>query len=185
MRPCLLIHNCDRIYKIQKTDISRKCIRKGRCCLCKIGGYNWKAHYAVQLTENEHSHEFFNYKIEGKTGDGKVISCSVFPGIQAVYNDLKLFHCGRTVPRNEEIIEINYCIEGRYECEVNNQYCFFAGPGDLSVGIVGRREAAGGFPIGCFTGLTLFINLSSPGHFSVAFREKFAITPGAYKKHFR
>jgi len=126
-----------------------------------MGNYNWKAHYAVQLTEQEHSDAFCTYEIDAKAGTGKVTSCTVFPGIQAVYNDLKISHCGRTVPRKEEIVEINYCIEGRYECEVNNQYCFFASPGDLSVGIVGRKEAAGGFPTGHFTGLTLFVELST------------------------
>lgn len=88
-------------------------------------------------------------------------SCTVFPGIQIVYNDLKLLHCGRRVPKTEEIVEINYCMEGRYECEVSSQYCFYARAGDLSVGNAGRREAAGSFPTGRFCGLTIFVELSS------------------------
>lgn len=126
-----------------------------------MDSYDWKTHYSVQLVEQEKTGEFHHYSIKEETGRGKVISCTVFPGIQAVYNCLNLPHCGRRVPKSEDIIEINYCIEGRYECEVNKQYCFYAVPGDLSVGSVGRREAAGSFPTGHFAGLTLFIDLTS------------------------
>jgi len=87
--------------------------------------YNWKNHYAVQLTELNAAGVFSHYGIEEETGRGNVISCTVFPGIQAVYNDLNLLHCGRRVPETEEIVEINYCVEGRYECEVSGRYCFY------------------------------------------------------------
>ena len=122
--------------------------------------YNWKNHYSVRLTECGNAGGFFYYRIK-EAGEGKVISGTVFPGIQAVYNDLNLFQCGKSVPKTEQIVEINYCVEGRYECEVNRQYCFYAIPGDLSVGNAGRREAAGRFPNGRFSGLTLFIDLTA------------------------
>lgn len=118
--------------------------------------YNWKDHYDVDLREIETTGSFTHYKID-EPGDGDVISCTVFPGIQALYNDLNLYHCGKIVPRTEDVLEINYCIGGRYECEVSSQYCFYAISGDLSIGNAGRREAAGSFPTGHFTGLTLFI----------------------------
>ena len=77
--------------------------------------------------------------------------------------------------------------EGRYECEVNRQYCFYAGPGDLSVGNAGSREAAGSFPTGRFylrgrEEIAEMVGYSNPGHFAVAFRGKFAMTPGDYKR---
>lgn len=121
--------------------------------------YNWKEHYAVQLKELEDIDRFTRYRIE-ENGHGDVISCTVFPGIQAVYNDLDLYHCSRIVPWTEDVLEINYCIGGRYECEVSSQYCFYAVSGDLSIGNAGRREAAGSFPMGHFSGLTLFIELA-------------------------
>ena len=111
------------------------------------------------MTCLQHAGAFSHDRIETEGGNGEVISCTVFPGIQAVYNDLHLPHCGRCVPGTEDVVEINYCLEGRYECEVSSQYCFYASPGDLSVGSVGRREAAGSFPTGRFSGLTLFIEL--------------------------
>ena len=123
--------------------------------------YNWKNHYAVELTELDNTGVFSHFKIDDGTGQGRVISCTVFPGIQAVYNDLYLLHCGKTVPKTEEIVEINYCAEGRYECDVNSRYCFYTSPGDLSVGSAGRREAAGSFLTGRFEGLTLFVDLAA------------------------
>ena len=123
--------------------------------------YNWKNHYAVQLIELENTGAFSHYRIEEETGKGEVISCIVFPGVQAVYNNLNLLRCSKSVPKAEEIVEINYCLEGRYECEVHSQYCFYTVPGDLSVGNAGRREAAGSFPTGRFSGLTLFIDLTA------------------------
>lgn len=49
--------------------------------------YNWKNHYAVRLMELENAGEFSHYGIEVETGKGEVTSCTVFPGIQAVYNN--------------------------------------------------------------------------------------------------
>ena len=60
--------------------------------------YNWKNHYAVKLMELENAGGFTHYRIEEETGAGEVIACTVFPGIQAVYNDLNLLHCGKRVP---------------------------------------------------------------------------------------
>ena len=125
-----------------------------------IQNYDWKKHYAAKLSEHENSSAFRSFRIENETGTGEVFSCAVFPGIQAVYNDLYLLRCANPVPENN-IIEINYCMEGRYECEVNSQYCFSIGRGDLSVGTTGRSETRGSFPTQRFRGMTLFIDLAS------------------------
>ena len=123
--------------------------------------YNWKAHYSAHMTKSAEALGFCHYQIETDSGKGEVISCTVFPGVQAVYNDLRLLHCGAPVPRAESIVEISFCQEGRYECEVNSRYCFYLGHGDLSVGTVGRMETGGGFPTRRFCGLTLFLDLTA------------------------
>jgi len=123
--------------------------------------YNWKAHYSAHMTKSEEALGFCHYQIETDSGKGEVISCTVFPGIQAVYNDLHLLRCGTPVPREDNIVEISFCVEGRYECEVNSRYCFYLGHGDLSIGTVGRMETGGGFPTRRFCGLTLFLDLTA------------------------
>lgn len=120
--------------------------------------YNWASHYAADIRQTSVAAPFRWYAIENETGTGKVISCPVFPGVQTVYNDLLMQSCGKTVPRNDGIIEISYCTDGRYECEVSTQYCFYVSHGDLSFGAVGRREAGGCFPTKRYCGLTVFLD---------------------------
>lgn len=123
-----------------------------------MGQYNWTNHYAATLIQNDLKYPFRSYDITNETGFGKVISCDVFPGLQTVYNDLNMQYCGNVVPGNDGIVEISYCMEGRYECEVSNQYCFYVSHGDLSVGTVGCRESGGSFPTKSYSGLTIFLD---------------------------
>ena len=88
--------------------------------------YNWMGHYAANMKQSDSTYPFRRYDVENKTGAGQVISCTVFPGVQTVYNDLYMYHCGKVVPRNDGIIEISYCMDGRYECEVSKQYFFMS-----------------------------------------------------------
>ena len=74
--------------------------RKTGKALC-MDSYDWKQHYSVVLNKDDNSCDFCSYSIEEKNGRGDVLSCSVFPGIQAVYNDLFIPHCGKNVPRTD------------------------------------------------------------------------------------
>lgn len=112
------------------------------------------------MKQSDSTYPFRRYDVENETGAGKVISCTVFPGVQTVYNDLYMYHCGKVVPRNDGIVEISYCMDGRYECEVSEQYCFYASHGDLSIGTVGRRESGGSFPTKRYSGLTVFLDVA-------------------------
>ena len=122
--------------------------------------YNWMSHYATNMKQSDSTYPFQRYDVENETGAGKVISCTVFPGVQTVYNDLYMYYCGKAVPRNDGIIEISYCMDGRYECEVSKQYCFYVSHGDLSIGTVGRRESSGSFPTKRYSGLTVFLDVA-------------------------
>jgi len=122
--------------------------------------YNWTSHYAVNMKQSDSTYPFRRYDVENETGAGKVISCTVFPGVQTVYNDLYMYHCGKAVPKNDGIIEISYCMDGRYECEVSKQYFFYVSHGDLSIGTVGRRESSGSFPTKRYSGLTVFLDVA-------------------------
>ena len=122
--------------------------------------YNLMGHYAANMKQSDSTYPFRRYDVENKTGEGQVISCTVFPGVQTVYNDLYMYHCGKAVPKNDGIIEISYCMDGRYECEVSRQYFFYVSHGDLSIGTVGRRESSGSFPTKRYSGLTVFLDVA-------------------------
>ena len=99
--------------------------------------------------------------MNNETGEGTVSSCELFPGVQVIVNDLHLRRCASPVTPNERVVQISCCVEGRYECVLNERYCFFVGPGDFSVGTVGRRESRGGFPTGRFYGVSFFLELDA------------------------
>lgn len=123
--------------------------------------YDWKTHYDLPLTMCEGDGSFHLYYFDDDKTAGKVMSCSILPGVQMIYNDLNVPHCGRHVIPSDNVVEINYCFEGRYECSVNDRYCFYVGPRDFSVGTVGRSESHGGFPTRRFRGVSLFVELET------------------------
>ncbi|WP_368490327.1 hypothetical protein [Clostridium sp. BJN0013] len=57
------------------------------------------------------------YYIENQSGTGKLIKYEVLPGIQLTYNLFQLNINPNNNITNTNIIEINHCLEGRYECE--------------------------------------------------------------------
>lgn len=119
--------------------------------------YNWKRHYSAPLELLEESPGFRRYYYTDKTGYGYVRELEVFDGLQIICNDLYLYKSGRPVSPSDSVIEITYCLEGRYECEVNDRYCFYLQEGDMSVGSVGRVESRGYFPTGRFKNVTMFV----------------------------
>ncbi|MBE6997252.1 MAG: helix-turn-helix transcriptional regulator [Ruminococcaceae bacterium] len=124
-----------------------------------MSNYNWKKHYAAALKATERTDGFERYRIENETGSGIIASCVVSPGLQVVMNDLTMLSCCNTVARNKDIIELNYCMDGRYECSTLGRYSFSVTSGDFSVGYAGRKEASGGFPTGHYRGINVFLDL--------------------------
>lgn len=124
-----------------------------------MGPYDWKKHWTASFTAIDSSDGFVQYHIKNNTGDGVITSCTVFPGVQAVACDESLAGSSNPVKPDESVIEINFCLDGRYECIVNRQYCFIVSAGDVSVGYVGRKEAGGRFPTGKYRGITIFLEM--------------------------
>ena len=144
--------------------------------------YDWKSHYDTHLQEKNSEKGFRHYQVENESGKGQVIACSINDGVQAVYNDLHLLCCGRPVSKADHIVEITYCMEGRYECDVNDRYCFYIGHGDLSIGTAGRTEAGGGFPTKRFCGLTLFLDMDTIENQYHSINEDMEIDLGVVRK---
>lgn len=77
--------------------------------------YKWKDHYAVSFEMMDNSNGFEQFRISNQTGVGSVTACTVFSGIQVLFNDLKMLQCSTRVKQNKKIIEMSFCLEGRYE----------------------------------------------------------------------
>ncbi len=120
--------------------------------------YDWQKHYKANFTLLEEAKGYKLFSVENQTGSGIISEWSLSTGVQIIRNDLNMSQCASAVPLKEDMIEISYCYEGSYECNMAEDTCFLIGAGDLSVGAVGRTEAHGGFPGGRYSGLTFFVD---------------------------
>lgn len=100
------------------------------------------------------------YKMHSADGTGAMTCYKIFPGISLTYND---FHMGK-VPQHSvvetDILEINHCREGRFECEFNNGLLTYLSEGDLAVNTVSsNRVVAATFPLDHYHGISICIEL--------------------------
>ena len=120
--------------------------------------FDWKQKFDVSYTCLDSTDGFDHYHIENETGDGTIAACTVFPGLQAVLLDFRLRRCDNLLTLNKDVIDMGYCIDGRFECNVNRQYCYFASAGVFSLGFFGKQESHGIFPTGRYQGINIFLN---------------------------
>lgn len=67
------------------------------------------------------------------SGEGTMRRFEIAPGIQITYNDLKMNSCFRPIRFEKDFLQINHCLEGCYECELEGGSVSFLGEGDLCV----------------------------------------------------
>ena len=120
--------------------------------------FDWKQKFDVSYTCLDSTDGFDRYHIENETGDGTITSCTVCPGLQAILLDFRLRRCDNLLTLNKDVIDMGYCIDGRFECNVNRQYCYFASSGDFSLGFFGKQESHGIFPAGQYQGINIFLD---------------------------
>ena len=121
--------------------------------------FDWKQKFDVSYTCLDSTDGFDRYHIENETGDGTITACTVFPGLQAILLDFRLRRCDNLLTLNKDVIDMGYCIDGRFECNVNRQYCYFASSGDFSLGFFGKQESHGIFPTGRYLAINIFLDV--------------------------
>ena len=121
--------------------------------------FDWKQKFDVSYAYIDSTDGFDRYHIENETGDGTMTACAVFPGLQAVLLDLRLRRCDTPLTLNKDVMDMGYCIDGRFECNVNKQYCYFASAGDFSLGFFGKQESRGRFPTKRYLGINIFLDV--------------------------
>ena len=99
------------------------------------------------------------YEIKNSGGTGRITSYQVFPGIQLAYNDFHMGKCPHSI-LTDNVIEINHCREGRFECEfVNGKYTYLS-EGDLAVNtLINNQVAEAIFPLEHYHGVSILIDL--------------------------
>jgi AraC-like DNA-binding protein len=110
-----------------------------------------------------HRDGFAVFQLENDTGNGIVTIYDVFPGIRLFYNDLHMSyiadHDNVPLPATADILEINHCREGRFECELKSGECAYLGEGDLSLLSVQPILRTSHFPLSHYHGVSLLIDI--------------------------
>ena len=116
--------------------------------------------YGSEVQVVEQTPHYCVYKMESDSGCGIMTSYSVFPGIELLYNDFHMGHCFNNKRPLVDIIEINHCREGRFECNFQNGACVYLEEGDLSVSMLGSRTENSCFPLEHYHGVSIVIDIT-------------------------
>jgi len=110
------------------------------------------------LSQNE---DCFVYKMENETGEGIMTRHLVFPGIELLYNDFHMttVHSDQNKPPYEDIMEINHCREGRFECEFAGGGAAYLGAGDLAANMLTHPTRDSWFPLSHYHGISVIVDL--------------------------
>lgn len=91
---------------------------------------------------------------------GTVHSFSVFEGVTLSFYDLKTPDWqGEEMPGEGQVVEINHCELGSYECEFENGGTVFFPEGHLSFSSLTDRKLSDAFPEQIYSGITILIDL--------------------------
>ncbi|MDR2670663.1 MAG: helix-turn-helix domain-containing protein [Oscillospiraceae bacterium] len=103
------------------------------------------------------------YQLENETGNGLATVYDVFPGVQLMYNDLHLAritgHDDFGVAPDANMLVINHCREGRFECEFPWGECGYIGDGDMVVSALPTPARASAFPLAHYHGVSIVADI--------------------------
>lgn len=99
------------------------------------------------------------YKLSNETGTGRISIYQVFTGIELYYNDMHMAYCNQNQATAKNMIEINHCRIGRYECSFGENSCCYMASGDLSISSAMKKKSCSSFPLNHYHGITIIIDL--------------------------
>lgn len=115
------------------------------------------------------------YHITNETGEGRVTIETLFPGMELCFNDMHLAWCNQEQPTAQNVLEINHCRVGRYECSFGENSCCYLAAGDLAVSAGTRKKSASCFPLRHYHGITLLLDLDALSPETIRLLETFGI----------
>lgn len=117
--------------------------------------------YGAPACENDAADGSSSFHLENESGTGDISLYRVFPGIELIYNDMHMSYCNRHQQPAANVMEINYCKEGRSECLFGGQrYCYMSA-GDLSFCSLQDNAHQSEFPTSHYHGITVTIDFSA------------------------
>ena len=97
-----------------------------------------------------------------ESGEGTMNRFEIAPGIQITYNDLKMDSCFRPIRFEKDFLQINHCLEGCYEYELDGGAVSFLGEGDLCVDYLSKDKQVffdSSIPLKKYRGLTVLLEM--------------------------
>ncbi len=101
------------------------------------------------------------FKMENETGEGIMTRYPVLPRIELLYNDIHMTiaHTEQNKEICEDVMEINHCREGRFECEFSDGSTEYLGVGDLAVNMLTHPTRDSWFPLSHYHGISVIVDL--------------------------
>ncbi|NFA44323.1 AraC family transcriptional regulator [Clostridium botulinum] len=111
----------------------------------------------ISLLNKKENYTVIDYgKIDGK---GILSIYNLFKGVQLVFIDFKSETCLHSSRLIDNIFEINYCFEGRFECEFPNHTFTYLGEGDLAINSMENLAINSSFPLKIYYGICILIDM--------------------------
>ncbi len=124
------------------------------------GGFTSIDLYGAAVREKGEDGTCDRFHLENESGVGDITLYHVFPGIELVYNDMHMAYCNKEQKPAQEVMEINYCREGRSECLFGeHEYCYMSA-GDLSFCSLQENSHQSEFPTAHYHGITVTVDFS-------------------------
>ena len=95
------------------------------------------------------------FHLENESGTGDITLYHVFSGIELVYNDMHMEYCNKNQEPASDVMEINYCKEGRSECLFGEHQYYYMAAGDLSFCSLQENSHQSEFPTSHYHGITI------------------------------
>ena len=95
------------------------------------------------------------------TGSGSMTICPLFSGAELYYNDMHLVSFDETPAPARNVIEVNHCRVGRYECSFGANSCCYLAAGDFAVCAAARKKSSFCFPLRHYHGITILLDLDA------------------------
>ena len=96
--------------------------------------------------------------LEYAGGTGVMTCYPVFPGVDLIYNEFRAFQCVEYQKEARNLIEINHCRRGRYECVFNGTEYGYLGEGDMAASLLRSRRDIASFPLGYYEGAEVLVD---------------------------
>jgi len=119
-----------------------------------------------------------------ETGSGSMTIYPLFSGAELYYNDMHLASFDEAPAPARNVIEINHCRVGRYECSFGENSCCYLAAGDFAVCAVARKKSSSCFPLRHYHGITVSIDPARAPDCLSCFLEDVEVRPSALIEKF-